>query len=82
MKNIVVYYIMIIAPLILLYFIGKYSAVAFVIGLIIYIFIYRIIIDGLRLAKKKIISKNEIWKLGLTFGGYISKYFKELYLQP
>jgi hypothetical protein len=82
MKNIFVYYLTIIVPLILLYFIGKYSAVTFVFGLFIYIFIYRIIIDGLRLTSKKIITKKEIWKLGLTFGGYISKYFKELYFQP
>jgi len=81
MKNIYLYYIAIFAPLLVL--VGLIQSNSLPLGisiflLLIYIFLYRTYIDGLRLISKNIIGENEIWKLG-TYG-LRSKYFKELYL--
>ena len=80
MRNLFVYYLAIIVPLVFLFFL-RYSAELFTIGLIVYAFIYRTITDGIRLANKNIITKKEIWKLASPFGGYRFKYFRQLYLE-
>lgn len=81
MKNIYLYYLAIFGPLLIL--VGVFqldllpNAVAIFL-LLVYIFLYRTYIDGLRLLSKNIIKENEIWKLS-TYG-LRSKHFKELYL--
>jgi len=81
MKNIYLYYIAIFAPLLVLVGLIQSNSLPLSISiflLLIYIFLYRTYIDGLRLVSKKIIGGSEIWKLS-TYG-VRSKYFKELYL--
>ncbi len=51
-----------------------------VILLLIYLFIYRPVIDYRRLAEKKLIASKEIWKLYLPF--FYFKNFKALYIDP
>lgn len=81
MKNIYLYYIAIFAPLLIL--VGLIQSNSLPLGisiflLLVYIFLYRTYIDGLRLLSKNLIKENEIWKLS-TYG-LRSKHFKELYL--
>jgi hypothetical protein len=81
MKNIYLYYIAIFAPLLVLVGLIQSNFLPLSISiflLLIYVFLYRTYIDGLRLVSKKIIGESEIWKLS-TYG-VRSKYFKELYL--
>ena len=82
MKNIVTYYIAILAPLLGSIFLvkaGLISSSIFLFSLLFYSLIYRTYTDGKRLVEKNIIAKNKMWRLilpGLRFG-----YFKELYLK-
>lgn len=81
MKNIYLYYIAIFAPLLFLVVLIQSNSLPLGISiflLLVYIFLYRTYIDGLRLVSKKILAESEIWKLS-TYG-VRSKYFKELYL--
>lgn len=80
MRNTLLYYIAIFAPLCLLTFLVMTKAIDnlwFCIFLFFYAFVYRTITDYLRLLSKQIISKDGFWKL-LIPGSRI-KYFKELY---
>lgn len=81
MKNIYLYYLAIFGPLLILVGVFQLNLLppaAAIFFLLVYIFLYRTYIDGLRLLGKNIIKENEIWKLS-TYG-LRSKYFKELYL--
>lgn len=80
MKNIIIYYIAITAPLVILFNHSVYNKInpyLWIVSLLFYAIIYRTFTDGFRLYKKGIIQKNEIWKLLIPFKRY--KYFKELY---
>ena len=78
MKNIIAFYIAIILPFLVL--IAKSAPPNwFVILLLIYAIPYRTLIDGSRLAGKKLIKWNEIWKLLIP--GWGRKYRKDLYFK-
>ena len=82
MKNLMTYYLAIIAPLLIIIWLSKsalISSTLFVILLFFYAFIYRTYTDGLRLMEKGIIEKKDIWKIIIP--GSHFKYYKELYLK-
>ncbi len=82
MKNILVYYILLFAPLGLIIWLNNVeiiNATAFVLLLFLYLSIYRTYLDGYRLAMKNIIPKKDIWKMIIP--GRRFQYFKELYLK-
>lgn len=80
MGNIYLYYLALLGPLLVLVGIFNYKllpSLPAVVLLFAYLFIYRTIIDGLRLFNKGAIKKDEIWKIATH--GLRSKFFKELY---
>ena len=80
MKKLLVYYFLSISPMAILYWLAHaHNSELFVFGLLIYVFIYRTLLDGYRLVKKGLISPKEIYKLAIPFLGFRYKYFKELY---
>ena len=82
LKNIWSYYFSIITPLILLFLLVKFlhiNSALFIICFVFYLIIYRPIIDGNRLYYKKVIKKEERWKILIPF--FRLKYFKELYFK-
>jgi len=81
MKNIWIYYLLIISPLILLGFLGSGTLgdTGFVIFLLVYVLLYRPLIDGLRLKAVCDLGSRELYKLYIPFYGH-TKYFKQLYL--
>jgi len=81
MKKLLVYYFIILAPVILLIYASNMKQISsgwFAILLFAYAFIYRNITDYYRLRSKNVITKKEFWKL-LRIGSRMT-YFKELYL--
>lgn len=83
MKNIFVYYLAIGLPLLFLALGSYYSIInsyTFTILLLIYITIYRAIVDIERLIVKGLITKSNRYKLLNSFS-YRRKYFKELYFK-
>jgi hypothetical protein len=80
MRNIYIYYIAILVPLIVIILIRLTygSDSLFAILLLIYALIYRPVTDSIRLIKKKVIQKGEIWKIFIPFF-WRTKWFKELY---
>jgi hypothetical protein len=82
MKNLLIYYILILSPIGVLFWLNKAEMINpnLFVGLIFfYAFIYRTYTDGKRLADKKIISKKDIWRMIIP--GNRLQYFKELYLK-
>lgn len=82
MKNIYIYYMAILIPLILIVGLITYdfiSSTLFVILLMSYALLYRPIVDGLRLVNKGLIGKEDIWKM-IKPVKHI-EYFNELYLK-
>lgn len=82
MKNLLIYYILIITPLIIIVWVFKTDSInsSWLTGLIFfYVFIYRTYIDGKKLADKNIIKKKDIWKMVIP--GKNLEYFVELYLK-
>jgi hypothetical protein len=63
MKNIFLYYTILLLPIAGLIMIPSISSGWFVTLLFIYAIPYRTFIDGLRLVNKNVIKWNEIWKL-------------------
>ncbi len=83
MKNIVIYYFAIIAPLVALFaftHLGYINARNLVLLFLFYIIIYRTYIDGLRLCAKNLICRKDIWKLAIP--GSRSDYILDLYFEP
>lgn len=79
MKNLYVYYFALLAPALLLMLSWQLLLPELALLLLfIYVFIYRTILDGMRLASKKLIEPRHIWKMILP--GMRGKYFKALYL--
>jgi hypothetical protein len=80
MKNLILYYLALLAPGIILarywHLLDPFMALGL---LLFYVVIYRTLLDGFRLHLKGILPKNQIWKMALP--GMRGKYFKELYLQ-
>ena len=80
MKNIYLYYFTFLTPAILLiYFWESLPSTTSLTLLFTYVFVYRSLIDGLRLKAKGVLQSREIWKIAIP--GVRGKYFKELYLQ-
>ncbi|MDG4951538.1 hypothetical protein NLM59_11450 [Weeksellaceae bacterium KMM 9724] len=82
MKNLFTFYILILAPLGILFWLNKSDLIngTLFVGLIIfYALIYRTYTDGKRLADKNIIAKKDIWKMIIP--GNRLEHFKELYLK-
>ena len=78
MKNLFIYYIVILMPLLGLFFINDSNPIYFVIYLFVYILIYRPIVDIRRLKEKNIDALN----LKSLIPFYLhTKYFKELYIE-
>ena len=81
MKNIVVYYLVIIVPLLGLFFAAReqwMSGWAFFVSILFYALVYRTLTDGARLIQKGIISRRDMRKLFLP--GWRLTYFRALYL--
>jgi hypothetical protein len=82
MKNLQIYYLLILAPLGILFWSNKINLLSediFVALLLFYALVYRTYIDGKRLSDKNIIPKKDIWKMIIP--GRRFQYFKELYLK-
>ena len=82
MKNLLTYYILILAPLGILFWLNKSDLIngTLFFGLLFfYALIYRTYIDGKKLADKNIIPKKDIWKMIIP--GNRLEHFKELYLK-
>lgn len=63
MKSNPLFYLLVITPILFIYFIAKfYGSAAFVIGLITYCFIYRPFIDFYRLKALNEIENEKLWK--------------------
>jgi hypothetical protein len=82
MKNLLVYYLSILIPLLLIvwYSVESRDSATFVILLICYVF-YRGFTDGKRLIDKGIIKGDGKWKVFIPFYVNHVTYFKELYLR-
>ena len=82
MKNLLTYYILILGPIGILFWLNKTDLIngTLFVGLFLfYALIYRTYTDGKKLADKNIISKKDIWKMIIP--GNRLQYFKELYLK-
>jgi hypothetical protein len=82
MKNLLIYYILILAPLGILFWLNKVDLIngnMFVGLFLFYAIIYRTYTDGKRLADKNIIKTKDIWKMIIP--GSRLEHFKELYLK-
>ena len=80
MKNIFVFYTLIFAPLVILYFwgfTGKVDAITFSVYLFVYALFYHPFISGMRLLQIGKIKPNEFAKNFIPF--WNKKYFKSLY---
>lgn len=75
------YYLQIIVPMGILFWGLKMNLTNFfVYGIILYAFVYRPVIDGIRLVKIGSIEKKEAWKLFIPFY-YGTRYFHDLYFK-
>lgn len=80
MKNIYLYYLTILTPaFLLMYFWNSLPSTTSLVLLFTYVFVYRSLIDGIRLKAQGVLQTKEIWKIAIP--GVRGKYFKELYLQ-
>jgi len=80
MKNIFIYYLAILLPMLFLVWLAlNNNAIVFSILLMFYV-LFRCFIDGVRLMNKNVISKREYWKT-ISNPSYPIKYFKQLYLE-
>ncbi|MDA3930004.1 MAG: hypothetical protein PF541_13725 [Prolixibacteraceae bacterium] len=78
MKNTVVYYLVILLPILLIIWVATIeSSTWFVYLILIYALPYRILTDGARLVSKDAMKWNDVWKL--LFPGSRFRYFKVLY---
>ncbi|TDQ33061.1 hypothetical protein [Zeaxanthinibacter enoshimensis] len=81
MKNVFIYYLCLLAPLALIYWLYDYYEISsdLLAGIIIiYLLAYKSYLDGRRLVAKNILSRNEIWIMIIP-GNHL-RFFKELYL--
>jgi len=82
MKNLFVYYVVILAPIGLIVWLNKAGLIStnvFVGLFFFYLLVYRTYVDGKRLSDKNVIAKKDMWKMILP-GSHV-KHFKELYLK-
>jgi hypothetical protein len=82
MKNLISFYVIILAPLGILFWLNTSDLISenlFVVLLVFYVLVYRTYTDGKRLVNKNLISEKDIWKMAIPESRF--KYFKELYLR-
>lgn len=82
MKNLFVFYLLILLPIIAAVILVKYEIidnVVFFISIFFYTLIYRTLTDGIKLYKNGKIQKKDIWKLILP--GNRLEHFRALYLE-
>ena len=82
MKNLKIYYLAIIVPLIIIFIFYKFQifdSTYLLVLFLIYATIYRTYTDSKRLIDKKIISKKDFWKLLIP--GTRIEHFRELYIK-
>jgi hypothetical protein len=82
LKNLFVYYLAILLPIVIILFLYGKEVIGFtslLVLVIAYLLVYRTWTDGSRLAAKGIISKKDRWKMMLP--GMHMKHFTELYLK-
>lgn len=82
MKNLLFFYVLILTPIGILFWLNQTHLLDGTIVLILFLFyalVYRTYLDGKRLADKNIISKKDIWKMIIP--GTRLKYFKDLYIK-
>ncbi|GAA3573663.1 hypothetical protein [Snuella lapsa] len=82
MKDLIIYYIFILTPIGIIFWLKKVDLIGekyFLVLFLFYAFIYRTYIDGKKLVEKNVLLKRNIWKLIIP--GYRLKYLKELYLK-
>ncbi len=81
MKNLIIYYIVILLPLCVLFWIlfSLDNSKLFIILLLIYGIVFRPLIDAYRLIKKGVIQKKSWWKMFSPIAHV--KWFRELYLK-
>jgi hypothetical protein len=81
MKNIWLYYILLVTPLLTLGLVAKYHLISsgnFVVVLLSYGFIYHPLVSGLRLLALGVIPKEKMWKNWIPF--WNETYSRELFL--
>jgi hypothetical protein len=78
MKNIFIYYIIILAPMPFLIWLAEIHSNWFAILILLYI-PYRFFTDGTRLVSKKVMTWSETWKLLVPW--LYADYFRELYFK-
>ena len=83
MKNIFVYYVAILTPLLAIIIWMRLTPHPywFVLALFLYFFLYRPLTDGYRLYEKGIIGKKDICKLFIPFNSIMVDHFRELYFR-
>ena len=72
------YYLQILSPIaviVMLYEAERYQSS--LIAILVYMFVYRPVVDSWRLTKLGVLAKKERWKMFIPF--YRSKYFEVLY---
>ena len=79
MKNIFIYYFVIILPIPLLITISKDDSLFFAIMLLFYI-VFRGFVDGQRLIEKNVIEKKDLWK-SVLIPFWKSRFYKQLYFE-
>ena len=72
-----IYYILVIIPLVFIYFVSKQENDTFIYLLFFYALVYRPVLDALKLITNNIISKDMIYKVFIPF--WIIRFYKELY---
>jgi hypothetical protein len=81
MKNIIVYYFVVIVPAAIIFLLrltDTINSIWFVYSFCFYLLIYRTYIDGKRLVDKGLIEKKDIWKMIIPWQRF--RFFKDLYL--
>lgn len=80
MKNLILHHIVILTPAAFLATTWELLIPEISLALLLaYVLVYRTWFDGLRLYKKGLIPKTDIWKI--MYNGARADHFKELYLQ-
>jgi hypothetical protein len=80
MKKLLTFYFLILLPLPVIYTVYKIGTPIFATVLIImYVLVYRPIINGLRLRELGLVERKEFWMLFVPF--YSLKYFHSIYFQ-
>jgi len=79
MRQVFFYYLAILIPITGLIWMAKYEHTqVFAASLLLYVLIYRPLVDGYKLIHKGLIEKRQFWKLYLP--STYRKHFKDLYL--